>query len=222
MESLPLRGTEASIYIIPEPDFSIDPDAPGSEWPDVEPPPEFYQTFVDEEEEEELEEEEEVEEFNSDEFWTAAAVNSEAAERMARLSLRGDLYSHLPSSTVNWSLEGLWDCVHDNSRTGVCVCVCCSALNRPCTFSAISILANEWGNKPSLSQNTPLSMCSRTEWRFMTFYRSLTPAELHNAQITAAPFGGEENLINFADVQEDEQEATVSEEDLEEDLEEDE
>jgi hypothetical protein len=64
MESLPLRGTEASIYIIPEPDFSIDPDAPGSEWPDVEPPPEFYQTFVDEEEEEELEEEEEVEEFN--------------------------------------------------------------------------------------------------------------------------------------------------------------
>jgi hypothetical protein len=56
----------------------------------------------------------------------------------------------------------------------------------------------------------------------MTFYRSLTPAELHNAQITAAPFGGEENLINFADVQEDEQEATVSEEDLEEDLEEDE
>ncbi|CAH0047110.1 unnamed protein product [Clonostachys solani] len=104
MESLPLRGTEASVYIIPEPDFSIDPDAPGSQWPDVELPLGYYQAFVDEEEEEELEEEEE--EVNLDEIWAAADVDFEAAEALARLSLRVHLYSHLPSSTINRSLEG--------------------------------------------------------------------------------------------------------------------
>ncbi|CAH0021656.1 unnamed protein product [Clonostachys rhizophaga] len=58
--------------------------------------------------------------------------------------------------------------------------------------------------KPEHTQ-TPLNMCSRMEWRFMTFYRSLTPATLQTAQTIAAPF------------EEDEQEAAVSEEDLEED-----
>ncbi|CAI6099794.1 unnamed protein product [Clonostachys chloroleuca] len=112
-----------------------------------------------------------------------------------------------------------WDCVRDDNRTDdVWVCVCCSALNRLCTFSAMSTLANKWGNhKPSLTQYAPLSMCSRTEWRFMTFYRTLTPAELQTAQTIAAPFGDEKNLIDFADVEEEEQEVAVPEEDLEED-----
>ncbi|VUC20625.1 unnamed protein product [Clonostachys rosea] len=71
-------------------------------------------------------------------------------------------------------------------------------------------------------QHTALSMCSRTEWRFMTFYRSLTPAELQTAQRIAAPCGGEKNLIDFADVREDEHGVAFPEEDLEEGLEEDE
>jgi hypothetical protein len=60
-------------------------------------------------------------------------------------------------------------------------------------------------------------MCSRTEWRFLTFYRTLTPAELQTAQEITTPFGGERNLIDFADIQEEEQEIAVIEEDSEED-----
>lgn len=46
-----------------------------------------------------------------DEIWAAAAVNVEAAECLARLSLQVDRpYSHLPSSTINWSLEGDYVC----------------------------------------------------------------------------------------------------------------
>ncbi|CAH0037630.1 unnamed protein product [Clonostachys rhizophaga] len=116
-----------------------------------------------------------------------------------------------------------WDCVRDNNRTDVWVCVCCSALNRPCTFSAPSTLMNKWGDdKPWVTKGTPLSMCSRTEWRFLVFYRTLTPAELQTAQEIATPLGGERNLMDFADVQEEEQQVAVAEEDSEEHLEEDE
>lgn len=45
-----------------------------------------------------------------DEIRTAAAEDFKAAERLARLSLRGHAYSHLPNSTVNWSLEGNFIC----------------------------------------------------------------------------------------------------------------
>ncbi|CAH0037667.1 unnamed protein product [Clonostachys rhizophaga] len=122
MASLPLRGTEASIYIIPEPDFSIDLDAPDAQWPDVEPPPEFFQVPVRKEQEglKEEEEEEEEEEVNLDDIWAAAAVDFEQAERLARLSLRGDLYSHLPHSTVNWSIGGKHICrVEECPKYGV-------------------------------------------------------------------------------------------------------
>ncbi|VUC20429.1 unnamed protein product [Clonostachys rosea] len=116
MESLPLRGTEASIYIVPEPDFSVDLDAPDAQWPDVEPPPEFFQVPV-RKEQEGLKEEEEV---NLDDIWAAAAVDFEQAERLARLSLRGDLYSHLPHSTVNWSIGGEHVCrVEECPKYGV-------------------------------------------------------------------------------------------------------
>ncbi|KAG5802293.1 hypothetical protein H9Q71_013127 [Fusarium xylarioides] len=81
-------------------------------------------------------------------------------------------------------------CVRDETRDDIWVCKPCSEMNRPCTFTPISVSIELWGSNPPVISHVVWSRFPDGPHKKLAFHNPLSPAEQRMVSYIQEPFGG--------------------------------
>ncbi|KAH7466383.1 hypothetical protein IWW34DRAFT_852382 [Fusarium oxysporum f. sp. albedinis] len=86
-------------------------------------------------------------------------------------------------------------CVRDETRDDIWVCKPCSEMNRPCTFTPVSVSTELWGSNRPVIFATPWSRFPDGPHKKLAFHNPLSPAEQRMVSYIQEPFGGHSNSV---------------------------